>query len=204
MQNVDVGFILDSSHSARFDYQKEKDFIKTLTASFKVQDNGPVAGVVTFSDRAELSIKLKDFNNKNLSAFNEAVNDIPFIGKTTRTDLALRLAKDQMFTKENGARDGVEKILIVILDGSQTNTPGSEDPTVVADELRAEGVKVIVVGIGPEVSDSEVLKIAGNERSRVFTANTFDDLSASSFTNAVLNTSCPGMYIRKEIKSNFE
>ena len=193
MQNVDVGFVLDSSHSARFDYQKEKDFIKTLTASFKIQDDGPVAGVVTFSDRAELSIKLNDFNNRDLSGFNKAVDDIPLMSKTTRTDKALRLAKNELFTTANGAREGVPKVLIVVIDGSQTRDPSAEDPYQIADELRADGVKVLVVGISEEVSRSEMVRLAGNNEELVFKAATFDDLSASAFSASVLNTSCPGM-----------
>ena len=60
---VDVGFILDSSGSLANDYDKEKDFLKTLAATFGVSDQGSRAGVITFSYYTEHSIKLNDYKD---------------------------------------------------------------------------------------------------------------------------------------------
>ena len=41
------------------------------------------------------------------------------MGSTTRIDRALKLAHQVMFTKENGGRGAVPKILILLTDGAQ-------------------------------------------------------------------------------------
>ena len=52
-------------------------------------------GVITFSTSAEHTIKLHD--HADIDTFNEAVDKIPLMGKSTRIDTALRLAQNQLF-----------------------------------------------------------------------------------------------------------
>ncbi|XP_066915372.1 collagen alpha-6(VI) chain-like [Clytia hemisphaerica] len=99
---VDVGFVLDSSGSLRNDYDKEKNFLKALAATFGVSEDGARAGVVTFSYDTEHSIKLND--HYDLFSFSDAVDKIPLMGHTTRIDKALRLTQSQMFSIANGGR----------------------------------------------------------------------------------------------------
>lgn len=185
---MDVGFILDSSGSLRNDYDKEKDFLKALAASFGVSDDGARAGVVTFSYNSEHSIKLND--HSSFSTFNDAVDKIPLMGSTTRIDKALRLSQKELFTLPNGGRPGIPKILILLTDGSQTQDADAEDPSVIANEIRSKGIKLLVIGIGAGVDQAELLKLGGNEKDNVFTASTFEDLIAAPFIDAVTNSSC--------------
>ena len=185
---MDVGFILDSSGSLRNDYDKEKDFLKALAASFGVSDDGARAGVVTFSYNSEHSIKLND--HSSFSSFNDAVDKIPLMGSTTRIDKALRLSQKELFTLPNGGRPGIPKILILLTDGSQTQDADAEDPSVIANEIRSKGIKLLVIGIGAGVDQAELLKLGGNEKDNVFTASTFEDLIAAPFIDAVTNSSC--------------
>ena len=53
------------------------------------------AGVVTFSKRAEHSIKMSD--NLDIKSFKAAVDDISLMGSYTRIDRALRLAQKELF-----------------------------------------------------------------------------------------------------------
>ena len=48
-QIVDVGFILDSSGSLRNEYQKEKDFLKTLAGAFDISADVVVAAATSSS-----------------------------------------------------------------------------------------------------------------------------------------------------------
>lgn len=184
---VDVGFVLDSSGSLRTDYGREKDFLKALAAAFGISDNSARAGVVTFSYNSEHSIKLND--HTSLAPFNEAVDKIALMGSTTRIDKALRTTQKEMFTVENGGRPGVNKMLIVLTDGSQTQGDGAEDPGLVADELRKEGVRVMVVGIGKSINSTELAHIAG-EKSNLFTASSFNDLVSRRFLKQVNSAGC--------------
>ena len=189
---VDVGFVLDSSGSLRNDYGKEKDFLKALASTFGVSDTGSRAGVVTFSYYTQHSIKLNDYTD--VTSFNEAVDKIPLMGQTTRIDKALRLTQKEMFSLPNGGRPGVNKVLIVLTDGSQTQDAGAEDPADVAEELRNSGIRVIVVGIGNKVNSTELAKIAGDAKN-VYGASSFDELISSEFVNRVNTAGCTeGMY----------
>ena len=184
---VDVGFVLDSSGSLRNDYSKEKDFLKALASTFGVSDKESRAGVVTFSYYTEHSIKLND--HSDLSSFNEAVDKIPLMGSTTRIDKALRLTQKEMFTLPNGARPGVNKVLIVLTDGSQTQDAGAEDPGDVAEELRQAGINILTIGIGKGINTTELAHIAGGA-DNVYSAATFDELVSNEFLNKVNEAGC--------------
>ena len=190
---VDVGFILDSSGSVRDDYPKLKGFLKSLAAAFQLNDDGPIAGVVTFSAEAELSIKLNDHSMHNVTSFNEAVDSIPYMGSFTRLDKALELARTDLFSVANGDRPGVPNVLIALVDGAQTDVPGARDPVSIAQEIRNDGINPFFVGIGPEITRTFLLDLAGNNESYIFSAPTFDDLNEESFVNAVIQRTCPGM-----------
>ena len=184
---VDVGFILDSSGSLRKDYGKEKSFVKLLASTFGIHPNGSRAGVITFSYNAENSIKLSD--HTDLNVFNAAVDSIPLMGFTTRIDRALRMAQKEMFSLGNGARPGIPKLLILLTDGSQTQDLGAEDPGDIAEQLRQDGISVLVVGIGSGVNATELAHIGGGAKN-VYSAATFDELIGSDFVEDVKKVSC--------------
>lgn len=184
---MDVGFVLDSSGSLRNDYDKEKVFLKALAATFGVSDQGSRAGVVTFSYFSEHSIKLND--HTSLNSFNQAVDDIALMGSTTRIDKALRMTQKAMFSIPNGGRPGVNKILIVLTDGSQTQDAGAEDPGDVAEELRQSGIRLITIGIGKGVNTTELAHIAGKPEN-VFSAASFDELISTVFLDQVNKLGC--------------
>ena len=73
-----------------------------------------------FTIGAEHSIRLKD--HPGLIDFCEAVDAIRHMGGSTRIDLALLNLKKNMFTKENGGRKGVKKVVVLVTDGVQTGT----------------------------------------------------------------------------------
>ena len=111
------------------------------------------------------------------------------MGGHTRIDKALRLAQNEMFTEKNGARLGIPKLIILLTDGSQTWTDGSEDPIVVSEELRKSGVNVVVVGIGSRVNSKELKAMAGRD-DRVFSADSFEQLVTDEFVEKISSSTC--------------
>lgn len=194
---LDIGFILDSSGSITKNYQDEKDFLKAVAGSFGVSQDETRAGVITFSHYVEHSIQLKD--HADTSSFNAAVDAIPLMGSVTRIDKALRLTQKEMFTYVNGGRMGIRKMLILLTDGSQTKTPYSEDPALIADELRQEGITFIVVGMGQGINLPELTKIAGGS-DKTFGATSFIDLLSGPFIRNVQDTACKGEYLNRRIQ----
>ena len=184
---IDVGFILDSSGSLRNNYEQEKEFLKSLAKTFGVSSNGSRAGVVTFSYFSKHSIKLSD--HSDIASFNRAVDKIPLMGSTTRIDKALRLAQKELFSLGNGGRVDVPKLLILLTDGTQTQDAGAEDPGDIAEELRANGINILVVGIGRGINETELTHIAGEEKS-VYSAASFESLAENDFLESVRTRSC--------------
>ena len=70
-KTVDIGFILDSSGSLAADYSKEKEFLIALANAFGIGPGQSQAGVVTFSFRSDLSIRLNQF--QDINSFRAAV-----------------------------------------------------------------------------------------------------------------------------------
>ena len=184
---VDVGFVVDSSGSLRREYHKEKEFVKRLAESLDISSNGSRAGIITFSWHAAHSVKLNE--HQDVRTFKNAVDSLPMFGRTTRIDKALKMARDEMFNKGNGGRDGIPKLLILLTDGSQTKDADAVDPALIADQIRNSGVILIVIGIGKEVNEQELLSMAG-KASNVYQASNFDELMSSKFIDGVSRSSC--------------
>ena len=179
--HVDLGFLLDSSGSLKNDYHMEKNFLKAMVGSFGLGGKSH-AGVITFSHKADHSIKLKD--HTDIVSFNRAVDKIKLMGYTTRIDLALRMAKEELF-KESSAK---KKLLILLTDGRQTETGGYEEPSKIAEELRKDGITIYVVGIGTGIDRHELERID----KKVFVAETWSRLTSTEFTNEVQYELCVG------------
>ena len=94
-----------------------------------------------------------------------------------------------MFTYENGGRPSAPKIAILLTDGSQTQDVGAEDPGVIAEELRSDGIILIVVGIGSGTNQTELNNIAGGEEN-AFSAKSFDELVGGEFISTLTEKSC--------------
>ena len=158
-----------------------------MESIFGISSNESRVGVVTFSYFSELSIKLSD--HSDISSFNKAVDKIPLMGYTTRIDKALRLAGKELFSIANGGRAGATKLLILLTDGSQTPDPGAEDPGEIADEFRADGINVLVVGIGNGVNQTELAQIAGYPQN-LYSASSFDEAIGDDFISSFEKINC--------------
>ena len=177
------------------EYHKEKRFLKEVAGAFGISKDGSRAGVITFSKRAEHSIKMKD--HTNINSFNAAVDLIPLMGLTTRIDIALNLAQKELFAAENGGRANTPNILILLTDGKQTegtvDNP-ADDPAKITEELRKAGVIVFIVGIGAGTDMKELDDMAGGPGQSVHAA-TFDVLIGDEFIANITEKGCEvGMY----------
>ena len=159
---------------------------------FTITSSATRIGVITYSNVAEHSIKLKD--HTDMDSFHDAVHDISLMNRWTRIDLALRLAQKEMFITANGGRSNVPDILILLTDGAQTKMVGAEDPAIIAEELRNSGVTIIAIGMGTAVDMKELTLIAGGTN-LLFTASTFTELNSDGFQNAVKLHACLGKSI---------
>lgn len=183
INNADIGFIIDSSKH----YEEEKYFLKKIAVSFKLKYQNVRTSVITF--RAYTNIKLYEHTDRETD-FDKALEKIPYMSLTERMDKALKQVKSEMFTTQNRAREGVHKILVLLTDGTQT---GEEAlfPVVTTNELRKNGVLIVVVGIGNLIDLEEIKELAGSAGKYVI-ASSFDELVTFDFINTVAKGSCSG------------
>ena len=169
------------------EYHKEKEFVKLVAETFQISKSGTRGGVILFSYHAKHSIKLSDHGST--AEFNAAVDNLPLMRSTTRIDKALTLAQNELYTEKNGGRAGVPKILILLTDGSQTLSEDAKDPSRLAKIIRDKGVKLVVVGIGAAVNQTELAEISG-DRSNLFMTGTFDKLISPNFIRNISEIGC--------------
>ena len=95
-------------------------------------------------------------------------------------------------------RPDAMKIVILLTDGVQNPTTygvdGIEDPAVVAKRLRDQGVKVLAVGISPDIDEKELEQITADPEN-VFYANNFDELDSYQFVDQVTGLVCTSTFL---------
>lgn len=145
------------------------------------------AALVLFSRTAELEIKFSEYTDRN--DFNKKVSSLPLLGSTTRIDLALNVAYEQMFNVKNGMRPGVRKVLVLLTDGKQTEMVDAIRPAAAAQPFHKDGIKVITIGIGIGVDPAELESIVQRPENLYF-AKDFNELKTSSFIVGITDASC--------------
>ena len=108
---TDIGFILDSSSSVNDDnFIKQKEFVKNIIKQFPVGIDQTQAGIIKYGDKAETGINFFEFFTK-IDLFN-AIDSLEHSkDSSSRLDLALKVARDELFDASRGARgDEVNKV----------------------------------------------------------------------------------------------
>ncbi|XP_031557914.1 lymphocyte antigen 75-like [Actinia tenebrosa] len=153
---VDVGFVIDSSGSVTGSgFLQAKRFVKAMISRFDVSPRKAHVAVIRYSTEAKLMFRLDQYFSAESLA--RAVDNIAYIQGGTRTHVALKIARESLFTVEGGARPMISKFMILLTDGA------SENSKLVAHEarkLKKTGVYVVAVGIGPSVNRRELITIA--------------------------------------------
>ena len=81
-------------------------------------------GLITFNEQAELAFSFADSKYHSKKDLLRRIANEPLkLNLQTRTDLALKLAKDKLFTKAGGDRPDKPNVMIVLTDGMPTH-PG--------------------------------------------------------------------------------
>ena len=108
---TDIGFILDSSRSVTDDnFFKQKEFVKNIIKQFPVGPDQTQVGIIKYGEKADTGINFYDFFTEP-DLFN-AIDSLDHSkDSASRLDLALKMARDELFTASRGARgDEVNKV----------------------------------------------------------------------------------------------
>lgn len=165
---------MDASESmTEDDFEKQKSFVTKVAESFHMAPKTTQFALVTYSSSAKLHIRFRDHLNQD--TFNKVVKQLPFAAGGTRFDKALKLAAEDVFTTESGARAGVPKVMIILTDGRQSQDYDAIPLQEAVLPLHQMSVQIHAVAIGSQVNRAELRKLVRNEED-IFSIKDFDTL----------------------------
>ncbi|XP_016117803.1 collagen alpha-1(XXI) chain-like [Sinocyclocheilus grahami] len=149
----DLVYIMDGSWSVGSDdFETAKRWLISVTSGFDVSAHYSQVGVVQYSDIPRLEIPLG--LHKTTQDLIKAIEDISYLGGNTQTGRAIKFAVDHVFASSQRS-EVKNRIAVVVTDGK------SQDDVMDASvEARAQGIKVFAVGVGTEITTSELVTIA--------------------------------------------
>lgn len=188
---------MDASESmTEEDFEKQKNFVIKVAESFYMAPKTTQFALVTYSSTAKLHIRFKDHLNQD--SFKTVVQHLPFAAAGTRFDRALKLAAEDVFTAEGGARAGVPKVMIILTDGRQSHDYDAIPIQDAVLPLRQLSVQIHAVAIGSQVNRVELRKLVGTEED-IFNIKGFDNLvdksrQLATKTCGIITRPPPGKY----------
>ncbi|CAH1274250.1 FCGBP [Branchiostoma lanceolatum] len=165
---ADIHVLVDGSKSVKTrNFPSVRQFILKLAAGFEIGPNKARIGVYQFAKDMRTEFKMNQYNNRG--ALLNAIKKIEYMNKLqTKTGASLKAVYNE-FTKANGARDDVEKVIILVTDGKATDQV--REP---AQYVKNKGAHVFTVGVAKYKIDE--LKLIASNDDYVATADDFDDL----------------------------
>jgi len=180
---LDIGIILDKSASVKIkNLKKAIQFLKELVVAFNPSPDADHFGLITFNKKANLVFDFTQYQTEN--ALLQKLDEEPIkLQLKTRTDLALKTARDELFTESGGDRPDKPNIMIVLTDGRPTHPQKRKFDfkafaEKIAKDFKEKGVYTEAVGIGKNIKEETLQQIAG-ANNPVFIVDDFDELKES-------------------------
>ena len=126
---LDIAIVLDKSQSVKLGNLKTViTFLGNLVKNFDPSPEADHFGLITFNKKAQMSFKLGDSRYHDKDALLQKIANEPMVLQyQTRTDLALIMARDEMFTEAGGDRPDKPNVMIVLTDGKPTHPKNDFD-----------------------------------------------------------------------------
>lgn len=171
---ADIAFLMDSSNNVRYDqFEKIKEFIKTIAKLFKISQYGTHSAVIVYGNQADLSVKMN--SNGNSSSFIKAVDQLWRVGGRRLSSKAFELAEDVLSDYSAGARRRIPKVVVYFTAGPESSVRDVAALRAAAKRLRDRSVLVFPIGIGSGV-DSVQLSPLTQSSANVFRVKSFTQL----------------------------
>ena len=182
---ADIVFLLDMSNIVKDKHLAQmRQFVTETARKFIIDPRNVQIGVDTFSTQLKHEFDLR--KNRDQMSVESAVSSISRAEGDTNTSNALRRMREESFTAGAGHRKNATKIAILVTSSHSNNIQLTSRQ---ANETRAAGINILVVGTGSDLDDVELNAIAGEEgNSNVYKAVSVDVLS--SLVNDVASRAC--------------
>ncbi|KAL9951961.1 hypothetical protein ACROYT_G044722 [Oculina patagonica] len=165
---LDIGIVLDKSQSVKIpNLKKVITFLHGLVKQFNPAPDADHFGLITFNKKANLVFNFADSQYHDKDALLEKIASEPIdLQLKTRTDLALTMARDELFTVAGGDRPDKPNVMIVLTDGKPSHPSKKFDFKAfaegIAKDFKAKNVNTVAVGIGAGVDQDTLHLIAGD------------------------------------------
>nr|XP_006120973.1 collagen alpha-6(VI) chain-like [Pelodiscus sinensis]XP_025039335.1 collagen alpha-6(VI) chain-like [Pelodiscus sinensis]XP_025039336.1 collagen alpha-6(VI) chain-like [Pelodiscus sinensis]XP_025039337.1 collagen alpha-6(VI) chain-like [Pelodiscus sinensis] len=181
---ADIVFLVDTSTSiGPENFQKVKNFLYTLVSRLDVSSDQVRVGLAQYSDETFKEFLLNQYSLK--SDILEQIQNLPYRSGGSYTGSALDFVRTTYFTESAGSRalENVPQIVILVTDGES-----SDQIKIPANNLKARGISVYVVGIN--VQDvTELQEIANKPLNKfLFNIDNYDVLQ--DLPKSILKTVC--------------
>ena len=157
---LDLGIIFGSNgKNAPVLFAAEKELAKKMIERYGISSSTTLIGAISYDNDAKVEWRFGDVIDAKSTV--DKIDRLQRLRNGNNVLKALEIARDDLFTKRNGARKDVPKTLIVFIDKTGMRDKRLEDT---AKQLKDKGVKVIVIAIGPEVDKTDVAGIASSPK----------------------------------------
>ena len=149
--DADVLFLVDSSSDvSQENYNREKNFVKSLAFILNLKPGKTRAAVVIYGNFARTVIRFTDF--ASLSSFFRRIDTLPFLRGRRRLNSALIEGGSVLDT----ARPSADKVAILLTAGRHTQEVGAPPLNQAVESIRSHNAKLFVVAIGQRVDETEL------------------------------------------------
>ena len=177
---MDVLFLIDTSEGVSdLDFQREKNFIKTLVRSFTISSDLSRVGLISFSNETEITVNFSD--EQSHDSLLERVESLPFLGGQRQFNNALEMAAAQFVSPSGSSRSAVPKAAFIITNCDQFSTKSSDHLEESSSLLQENDVKVIIIAVGCDgaVQENNLQRLA-QDAEQMFTLDSFENLAAAA------------------------
>ncbi|XP_052832621.1 uncharacterized protein LOC106870666 [Octopus bimaculoides] len=187
---LDIAFIIDTSRSIHaHEYDQQIEFVMKLVSIFNISPQNIRVAAISFGQEvvrdSAFGFSTYKTKEKVLAGIKGIVYRGRDMGDQTETGMAIAFARKNVFSN---TRPGVKRICVVLTDGRSTDPLQTKQE---ASYARKDGIKMIAVGIGNNVSMEELKAIASN-RHLVFKIDSYDLLP--QFERHVMTQTCENLY----------
>ena len=180
---LDVGFVLGASGpSADKDFKLGKDVVTEMVRKLDVSADKSRVGLVVYGSDASFVFRLDTVRDKDNAI--RAIEGLRMPGDGNALDKAIGLSRRYMFSELYGARRGIPKTLVLLLNQNANSADKSE-----VEKLKSDGVKIVVVSLGKNVADDTTRDLASSRKDLVGIKNTGD---LRSGTREAVSSLLPG------------
>lgn len=182
----DLAFIIDGSSSLGIpNFETAKRWLINITSGFDVSSRHTQVAVVQYSDTPRLEIPLG--KHENSQELIEAITSISYLGGNTRTGRAIKFATDHVFGMPNRTSQSPRNRIAVVL----TDGRSQDDVEDAAMEARAQNIVLFAVGVGNEITNTELVSVA-NKPPSTYVLHVEDYYSISSIWDLMEQKLCEG------------